>query len=221
MKTVNEIFDAAVENALKTIPTKTYTFDNPNKDSQKDKLSIKPEEFKKGLLNKFGTFSNFSKIFIDHLEGQRNIVAAFASTPIAFTNAWNMKAEELNADDVLALTKSGGHFQFNQLAAGAGTSGSGLYMSGYQKGLVKTKGIGLTKGFRHRTGGIYEKDSLNEMGVFQYETPTDPSGMMEYRFAEKFSKSLGIPMVYIITQWFRYNTKKRRHESVVVHDWCS
>jgi hypothetical protein len=29
---------------------------------------------------------------------------------------------------------------------------------------------------------------------------------MEYRFAEKLSNNLGIPFVYIITQWFKYKT---------------
>ena len=60
-----------------------------------------------------------------------------------------------------------------------------LYQVGYPKGLVKSKGIGITKGFRHKTGGIYEEDSLNEMGVFKYATPTDSAGMIEYRMTER------------------------------------
>ena len=31
--------------------------------------------------------------------------------------------------------------------------------------------------------------------------------MMEYRWAEQFSEKLGIPLVYVITQWFKYDTK--------------
>lgn len=81
-----------------------------------------------------------------------------------------------------------------------------LYQVGYPKGLVKSKGIGITKGFRHKTGGIYEEDSLNEMGVFKYATPTDSAGMIEYRMTERLSQHIGIPMIYIITQWFRYPT---------------
>ena len=50
-----------------------------------------------------------------HLEGQKHLVY-FASTPISFSDAWNMKAEELTPEDVVSLSKAGGHFQFNQIS---------------------------------------------------------------------------------------------------------
>jgi hypothetical protein len=118
-----------------------------------------------------------------------------------------MKSEELTPEDVISLTKSGGHFQFNQLPYGPNKSGSALYQSNFAKGLVHSKGIGLIKGFRHKTGGVYEADSLNEMGIFTYATPNNPAGMIEYRFAEALSNRIGIPFVYIITQWFKYKTQ--------------
>ena len=52
------------------------------------------------------------------------------------------------------------------------------------------------------------------MGVFKYATPTDAAGMMEYRFAENFSHHLRVPLIYVIAQWFRYDTK---HEPL--NDW--
>lgn len=207
MKKLEDIFNQAVHNAKAIIPDDSYHFKQANNEGVEKHYSITHEQFVKGLLNKFNSYSSFSKVFIDHLEGQKNIVAAFASTPVSFSDAWNMKSEELIAEDVVALTKSGGHFQFNQIPYGLNKSGSGLYQNNYARGLVKSFGSGLTKGFRHKTGGVYEKDSLNEMGVFTYATPNNASGMMEYRFAEKFSKELGIPLVYIITQWFKYETK--------------
>lgn len=207
MKKLEDIFNQAVHNAKTIIPDDSYHFKQANNEGLEKHYSITHEQFVKGLLNKFNSFSSFSKVFIDHLEGQKNIVAAFASTPVSFSDAWNMKSEELIAEDVVALTKSGGHFQFNQIPYGLNKSGSGLYQNNYARGLVKSFGSGLTKGFRHKTGGVYEEDSLNEMGVFTYATPNNASGMMEYRFAEKFSKELGIPLIYIITQWFKYETK--------------
>lgn len=207
MKKLEDIFKQAVNNAKAIIPTNQYHFKQANNEGVEKDYSIKHEQFVKGLINKFDSYPSFSKVFIDHLEGQKNIVAAFASTPVSFSDAWNMKSEELIAEDVVALTKSGGHFQFNQIPYGFNKSGSGLYQNNYARGLVKSFGSGLIKGFRHKTGGVYEEDSLNEMGVFTYATPNNASGMMEYRFAEKFSKELGIPLVYIITQWFKYDTK--------------
>lgn len=138
------------------------------------------------MSNKFGKYDHFLNVFSNHLLGQKNIIAAFASTPTSFSDAWNMKSEELVAEDVLSLSKTGGHFQFNQIPYGPDKSGSALYQNNYAKGLVHSKGTGLIKGFRHKTGGIYEADSLNEMGVFTYATPNNAAGMIEYRFAEKF-----------------------------------
>jgi hypothetical protein len=206
MKTVEETFLLAYDDTLQLIPKSLYSFKQASNDGILKEYHIKSEDFEKSLRNKFGNYELFSKFFIPHLLGQKNIIAAFASTPTSFSDAWNMKSEELIAEDVLALSKSGGHFQFNQIPYGPDKSGSGLYQNNYAKGLVHSKGVGLIKGFRHKTGGIYEADSLNEMGVFTYATPNNPAGMMEYRFAEKFSKTLGIPFVYIITQWFKYKT---------------
>ena len=206
MKTVEETFNLAYKETLKIIPNSLYSFEQANNEGILKEYFIEPKEFENSLRNKFGNYELFSKNFTNHLLGQKNIIAAFASTPTSFSDAWNMKSEELIAEDVLALSKSGGHFQFNQIPYGQDKSGSGLYQNNFPKGLVHSKGTGLIKGFRHKTGGVYGADSLNEMGVFTYATPNNPAGMMEYRFAEKFSKKLGIPFVYIITQWFKYKT---------------
>lgn len=201
MKSVEEIYKEAFESTLKNISPSPISF-NLIKDNKTLEYIIRPEEFISALKAKYtGSKPYFDKLN-SHLNGLRHIVAAFASTPTAFTDAWNMKSEELSVTDVLALTRSGGHFQFNQLPG----TGSMLYRTSYPKGLVWSKGTGIVKGFRHRTGGIYKDDDLNEMGIFTYATPTDAAGMMEYRFVEQFSKAFGIPTVFIITQWFKYNT---------------
>ena len=207
MQTVKEIFNVAYEDTLALVPSETFCFSQKNNEGKEKSYSITPDQFRRALQNKFGDFEQFSERFSGHLLGQKNIIAAFASTPVSFANAWNMKAEELSAEDAHALSRTGGHFQFNQVSNGTDRSGALLYLEGYAKGLVKSKGVGLTKGFRHRTGGIYEEDSLSEMGVFKYATPTDAAGMMEYRFAENFSNRLRVPLIYVITQWFRYDTK--------------
>ena len=206
MKTVEQTFASAFEETLKVIPEFTYEFEQVNNAGDVKKYKIQPFEFESSLKKKYGDFNTFSKNFTKHLLGQKNIVAAFASTPTSFSDAWNMKSEELIAEDVLALSKSGGHFQFNQIPYGPDNSGSPLYQNNYPKGLVHSKATGLIKGFRHKTGGVYEADSLNEMGVFTYATPNNPAGMMDYRFAEKFSKKLGVPLIFVITQWFKYKT---------------
>ncbi|TFH67529.1 hypothetical protein E3W66_08590 [Gammaproteobacteria bacterium LSUCC0057] len=201
MSTVSELFNEALDRTRAVIPMVNITFEL-EKEGKLQPYSISPEDFTKSLNAKYSNAENFLNALVTHLDGNRHIVAAFASTPTAFTDAWNMKSEELSVADVLALTKSGGHFQFNQLKG----TGSMLYRTNYQRGLVWSKGLGIVKGFRHRTGGIYKEDSLNEMGVFTYATPTDAAGMMEYRFTEQFSEAIGIPMIYIITQWFKYST---------------
>lgn len=201
MSTVNELFNKALEDTKSAIPKVDLTFELEKK-GKVQTYSIHPDSFLNSLQSKYSNSASFLNSLVSHLDGNRHIIAAFASTPTAFTDAWNMKSEELSVTDVLSLTKSGGHFQFNQQKE----TGSMLYRTHYMRGLVWSKGLGIVKGFRHRTGGIYKEDSLNEMGIFTYATPTDAAGMMEYRFAEQFSEKMGIPMIYIITQWFRYNT---------------
>ena len=205
MRSVAELFGQAKLETLKLAPTELYSFSLRDNDGKEKVYTILPEKFRDSVSKQFVSFENYSLTFKEHLSGLRHLVSAFSSTPTAFSDAWNMKAEELTPDDVISLSKSGGHFQFNQIQ-NKDKSGSMLYQTGYAKGLVPSKGTGITKGFRHRTGGIYEEDSLNEMGIFRYATPTDAKGMMEYRFAENFSKALGVPYIYLITQWFRYKT---------------
>ena len=103
MKTVEETFHIAYEETLKIIPKTLYSFKQANNEGVLKEYYIKPEEFENSLRNKFGNYERFSKIFTDHLLGQKNIIAAFASAPTSFSDAWNMKSEELIAEDVLAL----------------------------------------------------------------------------------------------------------------------
>jgi len=206
MDVIKQHLDNSLESVRALIPTEPFQFKQADNDGKLKSYEISPHQFKKALSNKYSDFSDYLANLVRHLEDQRGLIAAFASTPIAFSDAWNMKTEELSSEDVVALTKSGGHFQFNQLAG----TGSMMYRTSYPKGLVQSFGTGITKGFRHRTGGIYEEDSLNEMGIFKYATPTSAAGMMEYRFVEQFSDKLGIPFIFLITQWFKYNTNFER-----------
>jgi hypothetical protein len=206
MKTLKEIYLRSYHETLEIIPIVPYSFKQEDNAGVIRGYTIKPDDFKKAFGSKQDNYNKYIQNLTKHLLGQKNIIAAFASTPTSFSDAWNMKSEELIAEDVLSLSKSGGHFQFNQLPYGPNNSGSALYQNNYPKGLVHSKETGIIKGFRHKTGGVYEADSLNEMGVFTYATPNNAAGMMDYRFAEKFSKNLGIPLVYIITQWFVYKT---------------
>jgi hypothetical protein len=205
LDTVEKLYRDALQRADALIPAANFEFTQTNNDGKLKHYCITPVQYRKALQNKYSDFEKYKRNFVEHLLGLRNLVAAFASTPTSFTDAWNMKSKELTADDVIALTKSGGHFQFNQLQNGD-RSGSALYQRGGVRGLVKSKDIGITKGFRHATGGMYEQDQLNEMGTFNYATPTDPAGMMEYRMSEQLSATVGIPQTYLITQWFRYST---------------
>jgi hypothetical protein len=206
MDVIKQYFEESKESVRSLIPTEVFEFDQADNDGKLKNYQITPQQFETALTNKFSDAQKYLSYLAGHLEDQRSLIAAFASTPIAFSDAWNMKTEELTSDDVVALTKSGGHFQFNQLSG----TGSMMYRTSYPKGLVQSLGTGITKGFRHRTGGIYEEDSLNEMGIFKYATPTGAAGMMEYRFVEQFSSKLGIPFIYLITQWFKYSTNYER-----------
>lgn len=207
MKTLRTAYDLAVQATKELIPNEVYSFKQRINDGDLKQYQITPEEFTNALENKYKNFDQFINKFSGHLLGQRSLIAAFASTPASFSDAWNMQSESLEAEDVLVLSKSGGHFQFNQLPYGMDKSGSTLYQNNYPKGLVQSKGAGIIKGFRHKTGGVYEEDNLNEMGVFRYATPNIPAGMIEYRFSEQFSRELKIPLIYLITQWFRYEVQ--------------
>ncbi|NVK27404.1 MAG: hypothetical protein HWE14_05135 [Flavobacteriia bacterium] len=204
MPTMTSIFEEAVQNCYALIPETDYSFKQAGNSGVIKDYTISPAQYRKSVDNAFGNFVTFRNTFIKHLEGQKSLISAFASTPVSFSDAWNMKAESLEPSDVISLTKAGGHFQLNQIPYGHGSSGSGLYQSGYAKGLVKSFGTKITKGFRHKTGGVYEDDSLNEMGIFTYATPNNSAGMMEYRFAEQLSSGLKVPLIFIITQWFKY-----------------
>lgn len=223
--TVRELFKQAVTATDRAIPKQPVNFSQRAPNGTVKQYCLTEDAFRKALARKFADFDAFAERFTKHLLGQKNIVAAFASTPVSFSDAWNMQVDELSAEDVLSLSHAGGHFQFNQVASGrAGKkkdgpstlsdparSGSLLYLTGQARGLVKSKGLGLTKGLRHKTGGIYEEDALSEMGVFTYASPTDAAGMMELRFAENFSRLLRTPLIYVITQWFRYVTECEEH----------
>lgn len=198
MFTLKEAYNLALEKTYDSIPKRSYSFNSSVSNLTK---TIQSAEFKRAVQNKFGDFDKFQNETKLVIAQQKNIVAAFTSTPIAFANAWNMQVEELVASDVMSLAAAGGHFQFNQ-----GIKGSKLYRTGFQHGLVKNQGGGLIIGFRHKTSGSYDEDNLSEMGVFTYATPEDASGMMEYRFHENFSELLGIPRLIILSQWFRYKT---------------
>jgi len=113
-----EAYELSLNACLAVIPSEPYSFSLKNNDGVLKHYEISPAEFERALTNKLPRFAAFSPIFAEHLLGQKNIIAAFASTPVSFSDAWNMKATELTAQDVTALTKSGGHFQFNQLANG-------------------------------------------------------------------------------------------------------
>ena len=174
MDVIEKYFKETRESVSTLIPNEAFKFEQADNDGKLKKYLSSPEQFEKALSNKFSDATKYLIDLCKHLADQRSLIAAFASTPVSFSDAWNMKAEELSSDDVVALSKSGGHFQFNQLPG----SGSMMYRTSYPKGLVQSLGTGITKGFRHRTGGIYEEDSLNEMGIFKYATPTGAAGMM-------------------------------------------
>ena len=206
MKSLQETCEEAIANAQAVIPEQAFEFSQRISSGELKDYKITADQCQKSLKNFYKSFKIFRRDFPPHLEGQKHLVAAFASTPISFSDAWNMKAEELTPEDVVSLSKAGGHFQFNQIPNGANESGSTLYQDSFARGCVDSLSTPYLQGFRHKTGSVYEEDSLSEMGVFTYATPTNSAGMMKYRFAEQLSKSLGIPLVFLVTQWFRYKT---------------
>ena len=210
MKTLEQNCKEALDATLDLVPKCNFEFDQENSNGEQKRYEISPSQCRDAVHNYFGSFDRFSKTFPEHIEGQKHLIAAFASTPIAFANAWNMKTEELHPQDVLALSAAGGHFQLNQIPNGDGSSGSTLYQSQFPRGLVKSFRTKFTKGFRHKTDSIYEEDALDEMGVFTYATPNNAAGMMEYRFVEQLSLTLEVPLVFLVTQWFKYKTPFER-----------
>ena len=115
MDTVEKLYRGALGRAADLIPSTAFEFTQTNNEGNVKQYRITPLQYKKALLNKYDDFDKYKRNLQEHLLGLRNLVAAFASTPTSFTDAWNMKSKELSADDVVALTSSGGHFQFNQL----------------------------------------------------------------------------------------------------------
>ena len=115
MRSVAELFGQAKLETLKLAPTELYSFSLRDNDGKEKVYTILPEKFRDSVSKQFVSFENYSLTFKEHLSGLRHLVSAFSSTPTAFSDAWNMKAEELTPDDVISLSKSGGHFQFNQI----------------------------------------------------------------------------------------------------------
>lgn len=74
MKKLEDIFNEAVDNAKAIIPANQYHFKQANNEGVEKDYSITHEQFVKGLLNKFDSYSSFSKVFIDHLEGQKTLL---------------------------------------------------------------------------------------------------------------------------------------------------
>ena len=95
MQSIKDIYEKSFQDAMATIPDKVFKFSQLDNDGKEKHHRIEPDDYKKALRNKFGDFGKFSKNFSDHLLGQQNLIAAFASTPISFSDAWNMKAKEL------------------------------------------------------------------------------------------------------------------------------
>jgi len=140
MDVIKQYLVQAVEEVKTLIPVSDFELEQANNDGKVKTHRISPYQFSNALDNKYKNLDKYLSNLSSHLDDQRSLTAAFASTPIAFSDAWNMKTEELTSDDVVSLTKSGGHFQFNQLAG----SGSMMYRTSYPKGLVQTLGTGIT-----------------------------------------------------------------------------
>ena len=107
MDVIKQYFEESKESVRSLIPTEVFEFDQADNDGKLKNYQITPQQFETALTNKFSDAQKYLSYLAGHLEDQRSLIAAFASTPIAFSDAWNMQAEELTSDDVVALTKSG------------------------------------------------------------------------------------------------------------------
>ena len=62
MNTIKEMFEVALKNTLKIIPSQTYTFEQANNEDVLKKYQIEPDKFVNALNNKFGNYESFKKV---------------------------------------------------------------------------------------------------------------------------------------------------------------
>lgn len=105
LDTIESLYLRAYDETEALIPSTSFSFSQRNNDGREKHYKISSTQFLTSLKNKYGAFDHFKKNLIDHLLGLKQLTAAFASTPTAFSDAWNMKSEN-SPPMTLSLSRS-------------------------------------------------------------------------------------------------------------------
>lgn len=175
-----------------SIKLKTYNIPSPN---QQRKVQFTESKIR-NALNTILSNHNLSDLlndFNDQLENTQRLLA-FCSSPKAFQSAWNMRSQVISFSDAESILKYEG-----QLIP---VNDKERFLKTEQQGVILHKSKRFPIGIRHSEGNY--DDTLDDLGIFEYQPPGDVSGVMRYRFYEYISKKLNIDLLLIAVMWFKY-----------------
>jgi len=139
-----------------------------------------------------------SKDMLEHYEDLEKLIP-FCSSPGSFRSAWDFRSNILNKFDADTLVKEGAQLIPNN-------ENLRLFQS-IQQGVELGKNQRLVSFVRHSEGNY--DDTLDDQGRFEYQPPTDVTGMLRYRWCQYLSKKLQIPFIVIAVMWFEYRINKK------------
>lgn len=145
-----------------------------------------------------GKSKTLSKDMLDHFEDLEKFIP-FCSSPSSFRTAWDFRSNILNKFDADTLVKEGGQLIPNN-------ENLRLFQS-IQQGVELGKNQRLVSFVRHSVGNY--DDDLDDQGRFEYQPPSDATGMLRYRWCQQISSVLQIPFVVIAVMWFEYKINKK------------
>jgi hypothetical protein len=157
------------------------------------------------LITKNRNITELSDSFQNHFN-ELGPSLVLCSSPKGFRTAWGLRSKTLSIQDAEAITNDGG-----QLIP---VNENSRLLSCEQQGVVLGPEKKLVLAVRHSEGN-YE-DSLDELGRFTYQPPTDVSGMLRYRWCQFISQQLKIPYVVLVIMWFEYRLNNKMNQLFVL-----
>ena len=134
-----------------------------------------------------------AKDMLEHFEDLEKLIP-FCSSPGSFSSAWKFRSNILNKFDADSLVQEGGQLIPNN-------KNLRLFQA-IQQGVELGKNQRLVSFVRHSEGNY--DDDLDDQGRFEYQPPSDATGMLRYRWCQFLSQNLQIPFIVIAVMWFEY-----------------
>jgi len=134
-----------------------------------------------------------AKDMLEHFDDLEKRIP-FCSSPGSFRSAWKFRSKILNKFDADTLVQEGAQLIPNNKNL--------RLFSAIQQGVELGKNQRLVSFLRHSEGNY--DDDLDDEGRFEYQPPSDATGMLRYRWCQFLSQNLQIPFIVIAVMWFEY-----------------